>query len=106
VTARAVALKAISYKNRTYITKLSLMLEELRQAGWRGQDVFRQYRAKLGPDTQALVATAGVTIEIPDGSEPIERIRGNDDRERRRDVRVASLVTPLGSQHQVALRPL
>jgi hypothetical protein len=67
-------LRITSYKSRTYITKLSLMLEELKQAGWRGQDVFRQYRAKLGPDVQALIATAGVTIEVPDGSEAIERI--------------------------------
>jgi len=67
-------LRITSYKNRTYIAKLSSMLEELKQAGWRGQDSFRQYRVHLGPDAQALVATAGATIDTPDGSEPIERI--------------------------------
>jgi hypothetical protein len=67
-------LRISSYKNRTHINRLALMLQELKQADWRGQDVFRQYRTQPALDAQALVATAGVTIQNPDGTAPIERM--------------------------------
>ena len=37
-------LRITSYREKTYINRLIGMLNELKQAGWRGDDVFRAYR--------------------------------------------------------------
>jgi len=37
-------LRITSYKEKTHINRLISMLNELKQAGWRGDDVFRTYR--------------------------------------------------------------
>src|SRR5215510_4798797 len=65
-------LRITSYKQRTHIDRLISMLEELKQLGWRGDDVFRAYRKSTTAEQSLDVKSYGITLDTPDGSEPVD----------------------------------
>lgn len=59
-----------SYKQGTYINRLIGMLNELKQSGWIGDDVFRAYRSTANDPIRAKVDTYGIRISDPaDGAQ-------------------------------------
>jgi len=65
-------LKISTYRDKTHINRLISMLEELKQAGWRGDDVFRAYRSQSVPLEQSDIRSYGIRISAPDGKNPVD----------------------------------
>jgi len=60
-----------AYKQKTYINRLVSMLGELKQAGWRGDDVFRAYRNQQTPTSHADIQSYGIRITAPTAADPV-----------------------------------
>jgi hypothetical protein len=65
-------LRITTYKDKTHINRLIKMLGELKQAGWRGDDVFRAYRDQSMPPAYSDIQSYGIRITAPDGKEPVD----------------------------------
>lgn len=63
-----------AYKQRTHINQLIKMLEELKQTGWRGDDVFRAYRGQTLVNSYADVQAYGIRITAPAAGDVNQRV--------------------------------
>jgi hypothetical protein len=67
-------LKISAYRDKTHINRLVSMLQELKEAGWRGDDVFRAYRTNRMPPEQSAIRSYGIRITEPDGKNPVDTL--------------------------------
>ena len=61
-----------SYEAKTHINRLISMLNELKRAQWRGEDIFRAYRTQYVPAAHADVKSYGIRITSPTGADPVD----------------------------------
>jgi len=65
-------LRIPSFTRRTHFNPLINMLEELKQLGWRADDVFRAHRRASDVQSYVDVKSYGIALDKPDGTDRVD----------------------------------
>lgn len=65
-------LSITSYKNQTHVNRLVKFLEQLKNVGWKGEDVFRHYRELKDPARALDVESFGIKILSPSTGDAVD----------------------------------
>jgi hypothetical protein len=70
-------LEISSYEAKTHINRLISMLNELKRAQWRGDDIFQAYRSQYARAGHTDVKSYGIRITSPTGADPVDVVDVN-----------------------------